>query len=208
MTGGPQEPREDLTPDAVPQDVERGADAPPAAAAHEPAPAPAPEEPAPAAEPVEVDPVAQVTAERDQYLDALQRLKAEFDNYRKRVDRDREAVRVAGVQELVSDLLPVIDNLERALEAAPGAEVAQIVEGVAMVRGQLSGILTGRGVEAIEAEGKPFDPEVHDAVTQHPSHEHEEGAVMHVLERGYRIGDTIIRPAKVVVAARPPGGDG
>ncbi len=197
-TGGTPEPQDDVTRPPVPDDVERGADVPPAAADAAPAPPDAVEQ---------VDPVAAVEAERDQYLDALQRLKAEFDNYRKRVDRDREVVRVAGVQDLVNDLLPVIDNLERALEAAPGAEVTQIVEGVAMVRGQLTGILTGRGVVAIEAEGRPFDPEVHDAVTQHPSDEHEEGAVMHVLEKGYRMGDTIIRPAKVVVAARPPGGD-
>lgn len=152
------------------------------------------------------DPVAAVSEERDRYLDALQRLKAEFDNYRKRVDRDREAAQVAGVQNLVSDLLPVIDNLERALGASEGAHAAQILEGVDMVRGQLVGLLSKRGIEAIEAEGQPFDPEVHEAVTQAPSEEHEDGSVMHVIEKGYRMGEVIIRPTKVVVAVRPPGG--
>jgi len=144
-----------------------------------------------------------VLAEREEYLDALQRLKAEFDNYRKRVERDREAQQRAGVRELVAELLPVIDNLERAVEALGGAG-APIVAGVEMVRGQLTGLLTGRGVEEIVAHAAAFDPEVHEAVAQHPTEEHAEGTVVHVAEKGYRIGDTVIRPAKVVVAARPP----
>jgi molecular chaperone GrpE len=145
-----------------------------------------------------------VAAERDEYLDALQRLKAEFDNYRKRVERDRDAAQRAGVRELVAELLPVIDNLERAVEALGGAG-APIVAGVEMVRGQLTGLLAGRGVEEIAAHATPFDPEVHEAVAQHPTDEHAEGTVVHVAEKGYRIGETVIRPAKVVVAARPPG---
>ncbi len=155
-------------------------------------------------EPVDADTYATVLAERDQYLDALQRLKAEFDNYRKRVDRDREAQHLAGVRQLCGDLLPVVDNLERALASAQGAEVGQIVVGVEMVRGQLASLLGGRGVEEIAAHSALFDPNVHEAVAQHPSDEHDEGTVVHVLEKGYRIGDTVIRPAKVVVAAPPP----
>lgn len=163
----------------------------------------------PAAAPEGGDALAEMEAERDRYLDALQRLKAEFDNYRKRVDRDREAVKVAGVQSLVGDLLPIVDNLERALAASTGAHIQQILEGVEMVRGQLASVLAGRGVEPIvSSEGQPFDPEVHDAVTQVPSVEHDDGAVVHVVEKGYRMGDVVIRPAKVVVAARPPGGGG
>jgi len=150
---------------------------------------------------------AKLTAERDQYLDALQRLKAEFDNYRKRVDRDREAQQVSAVRDLVAELLPVIDNLERAIANSPDdAATEQILTGVEMVRTQLRGVLSGRGVHEIEADGSVFDPEVHDAVAQHPSDEHDEGTVVHVLERGYRLGETVIRPAKVVVAAPPPGG--
>ena len=155
------------------------------------------------AEPVVVDAVDRIAAERDEYLDALQRLKAEFDNYRKRVERDREAQQKAGVRDLVAELLPVIDNLERAVEALGGAG-APIVAGVEMVRGQLTGLLAGRGVEEIAAHAAAFDPEVHEAVAQHATEEHAEGTVVHVAEKGYRIGDTVIRPAKVVVAARPP----
>ncbi len=147
---------------------------------------------------------AKVVAERDQYLDALQRLKAEFDNYRKRVDRDREAQQLSGVRELCGELLPVVDNLERALASSTGAETDQIVVGVEMVRGQLARLLGGRGVEEIAADAAQFDPNVHEAVAQHPSPDHDEGTVVHVLEKGYRIGETVIRPAKVVVAAPPP----
>ncbi len=144
-----------------------------------------------------------VVAERDEYLDALQRLKAEFDNYRRRVDRDREIQHLSGVRDLVAELLPVIDNLERAVLALGGAG-DQIVAGVDMVRGQLAGLLTGRGVEEIQAHSTPFDPAVHEAVAQHSTDEHDEGTVVHVAEKGYRLGQTVLRPAKVVVAARPP----
>lgn len=157
------------------------------------------------AEPVAAGEHRRVVEERDEYLDALQRLKAEFDNYRRRVERDREAQHVAGVRELVAELLPVIDNLERAVAALGGAG-DQIVTGVEMVRGQLAGLLAGRGVEEIAAHAEPFDPNVHEAIAQHPTHEHPEGVVVHVTEKGYRIGETVIRPAKVVVAAPPEAG--
>ena len=143
-----------------------------------------------------------VVAERDEYLDALQRLKAEFDNYRRRVDRDRELQHHAGVRELVGELLPVIDNLERAIEALGGAG-EQIVAGVEMVRGQLAGLLAGRGVEEIHAHSAAFDPTIHEAVAQHATDEHDDGTVVHVAEKGYRLGETVLRPAKVVVASRP-----
>ncbi len=148
-----------------------------------------------------------VVAERDEYLDALQRLKAEFDNYRRRVDRDRELQHHAGVRDLVGELLPVIDNLERAI-AALGGGGDQIVAGVEMVRGQLAGLLFGRGVEEIQAHRTAFDPTLHEAVAQHPTDEHDEGTVVHVAEKGYRLGQTVLRPAKVVVAARPPVEEG
>lgn len=152
-----------------------------------------------------VDPAdhAEVVAQRDEYLDSLQRLKAEFDNYRRRVDRDREIAQQSGVRDLVGELLPVIDNLERAVAALEGAD-GQIVTGVEMVRGQLTALLSGRGVEEIAAHAEPFDPTVHEAVAQHPTDEHPEGTVVHVAERGYRLGESVIRPAKVVVAASPP----
>jgi molecular chaperone GrpE len=174
---------------------------------------PAPEPPAGSAEAEEEAPapaeqngsedLARAEAERDQYLDALQRLKAEFDNYRKRTERDREAVATGAQRELVRGLLPVMDNLERAV-AALGERGDEIVAGLEMVRGQLAGLLAGHGVEEIEADGRLFDPNVHEAVAQLPSADHPEGAVVEVIEKGYRISDHVLRPSRVVVAATPP----
>jgi molecular chaperone GrpE len=174
---------------------------------------PAPEPPAGSAEAEEEAPapaeqngsedLARAEAERDQYLDALQRLKAEFDNYRKRTERDREAVVTGAQRELVRGLLPVMDNLERAV-AALGERGDEIVAGLEMVRGQLAGLLAGHGVEEIEADGRLFDPNVHEAVAQLPSADHPEGAVVEVIEKGYRISDHVLRPSRVVVAATPP----
>lgn len=144
------------------------------------------------------------TAERDQYLDALQRLKAEFDNYRKRTERDRQAVASGAAREVVRGLLPVMDNLERAL-AALGDQGEQIVAGVEMVRGQLAGVLAGHGVEEIAAIGHVFDPTVHEAIASVPSPDHPGGTVIEVVEKGYRHSDHVLRPTKVVVAAEPPG---
>jgi molecular chaperone GrpE len=144
-----------------------------------------------------------VAAERDQYLDALQRLKAEFDNYRKRTERDRQAVVVGAQGEVVRGLLPVMDNLERAV-AALGDRGEEIVAGLEMVRGQLAGLLAGHGVEEIAAAGLEFDPNVHEAVAQVPSEEHPHGAVVEVVEKGYRISEHVLRPSRVVVAAPPP----
>jgi molecular chaperone GrpE len=147
--------------------------------------------------------VALVTRERDDYLDQLQRTRADFDNYRKRVERERLLLQEAGVRELVSELLPVLDNLERALEAlvASGDEAAAgIVAGVDMVRQQLGGLLSGRGVEEIPAHGEAFDPNVHEAIQGVPSPDHPEGTVIAVVERGYRMSETVIRPARVVVS--------
>lgn len=153
------------------------------------------------------DDLARVSAERDEYLDQLQRTRADFDNYRKRVERERPLLAEAGVRDLVGELLPVLDNLERALEAlvAAGDEGARgIIAGVDMVKQQLGGLLTGRGVEEIPAEGRAFDPNVHEAVQGVPSPHHPEGTVVAVVERGYRMSDTVIRPARVVVSQGGP----
>ena len=148
------------------------------------------------------DTLDRLTAERDEYLDALQRLKAEFDNYRKRNERERQAVALAGVREVVRDLLPVVDNLERAV-AALGDHGGQVVAGLEMVRGQLAGLLAGHGVEEIDAQGQPFDPTVHEAIAQIPS-DHPGGTIVEVVEKGYRHADHVLRPTRVVVAAEPP----
>ncbi|MFM9018268.1 MAG: nucleotide exchange factor GrpE [Actinomycetota bacterium] len=149
------------------------------------------------------DDLARVGAERDDYLDQLQRTRADFDNYRKRVERERPMLAEAGVRDLVGELLPVLDNLERALEAlvAAGDDGAQgIVAGVDMVRQQLGALLVGRGVQEIPAHGEAFDPNVHEAVQSVPSPDHPEGTVVAVVERGYRMSDAVIRPARVVVS--------
>lgn len=145
-----------------------------------------------------------VGAERDQYLDALQRLKAEFDNFRKRNERDRQNVALGATRDVVRGLLPVMDNLERAV-AALGDQGEGIVAGLEMVRGQLAGLLTGHGVEEIPAHGEAFDPTVHEAIASIPSPGHPEGTVVEVVEKGYRQAEHVLRPTRVVIASRPAG---
>src|SRR5579864_2619865 len=155
-----------------------------------------------------VDELAAVAQERDDYLDRLQRLKAEFDNYRKRAARDQEAFVERANERLVKELLPVLDDLERALDAAAGHEEAKLEEGVALVHRALRETLTKEGLVEIETAGR-FDPHVHEALLSQPS-EAEEGSVIEVVQKGYRLGDRVLRPARVVVAApkETPGGDG
>ena len=161
------------------------------------------------AEPVEeLDELAAVARERDEYLDRLQRLKAEFDNYRKREARLQSERAQHASERLVKDLLPVLDDLERALEAAAKHEEAKLEEGVALVHRQLRDTLAKEGLVEIETEGR-FDPHVHEALLSQPS-EAEEGAVIEVVQKGYRLGDRVLRPARVVVSGpkEPAGGDG
>ena len=141
-----------------------------------------------------------VSLERDQYLDALQRLKAEFDNFRKRNDRERQSIATGATREVVRGLLPVMDNLERAV-AALGDQGEQIVAGLEMVRGQLAALLAGHGVEEIPASGEQFDPTVHEAIASTPSPGHPEGTVIQVIEKGYRQEDHVLRPTRVVIAS-------
>ena len=145
------------------------------------------------------DPLAQVTAERDEYLDLLQRTKADFENYRKRAVRDQERLVAHAHERLVKELLPVLDDLERALEAAERHEEAQLVEGVKLVQGALRKALEKEGLDEIETEG-PFDPHVHEAVLTQPGNGKESGSVLEVVQRGYRLGGKVVRPARVIVA--------
>jgi molecular chaperone GrpE len=156
----------------------------------------------------EVDELAAVTRERDDYLDRLQRLKAEFDNYRKRAARDQESLVARATERLVKELLPVVDDLERALEAASQHEEAKLEDGVRLVHRALRDTLTREGLVEIETEGQ-FDPHVHEALLSQPS-DADEGAVIEVVQKGYRLGDRVLRPARVVIAApmETPGGDG
>ncbi len=144
----------------------------------------------------------------DEYLNDLRRVAADFDNYRKRVARDSEAQVQRASESIVSELLPVLDNLERAVDASEHHEEAQVAEGVARVRQQLADILHRRGLEEIEAApGEPFDPHVHEALSHQPS-EHPEGVIAAVWQRGYRLGDRIVRAARVVVSSGPATGGG
>ncbi len=133
--------------------------------------------------------------ERDQYLDALRRLKAEFENSRKRQERDRARILSMASERLVQELLPVLDNLDRALEAG-----GDIREGVQATREQLAEVLAEEGLLPVASDGQPFDPNVHDAVMGQPSEEHEDGTIIQTFQRGYLLNGKPIRPAKVVVA--------
>ena len=142
-------------------------------------------------------------AEVEALKDQLLRMRAEFDNFRKRTAREIEHIRKTAAQDLILDLLPVVDNFERALEHA-GATDNGFVEGVAMVLEQCRDVLKARGLETIPGEGEPFDPNVHEAIAQLPSDGHPSGIVIEEYQRGYRMGGTIVRPAKVVVSNGPP----
>jgi molecular chaperone GrpE len=133
--------------------------------------------------------------ERDQYLDALQRLKAEFENSRKRQERERIRVLSMASERLVQELLPVLDNLDRALEAG-----GDIREGVQATRDQLAEVLGDEGLLPIASDGQPFDPNVHEAVMGLVSEEHDEGTIIQTFQRGYLLTGKPIRTAKVVVA--------
>ncbi|MDQ4127925.1 MAG: nucleotide exchange factor GrpE [Actinomycetota bacterium] len=133
--------------------------------------------------------------ERDEYLEALRRLKAEFENSRKRQERERARLHAMAAERLVQELLPVLDNLDRALEAG-----GDIREGVLATRNQLADVLGNEGLLPVASDGQPFDPNVHEAVMGRPSDEHEEGTILQTFERGYLLNGKPIRPAKVVVA--------
>jgi molecular chaperone GrpE len=143
-------------------------------------------------------PEVDVARERDEYLDALQRLKAEFDNYRKRVAREEAVLAARASERLVRGLVPILDDLERALEAADQHENAKLEEGVALVHRALADLLTREGLVEVATEGK-FDPHSQEALLAQPS-DAEEGTVIQVLQKGYRLGDHVLRPARVVIS--------
>ena len=137
-------------------------------------------------------------AERDDYFDRLQRLTADFDNYRKRAARDQAAFVERATERLVTELLPVLDALEGALESAGKHEEAKLEEGVRLVHRELVEALAREGLVEVETDGQ-FDPHVHEALVSQPSEE-EDGSVIEVLQKGYRLGDRVLRPARVVVS--------
>jgi molecular chaperone GrpE len=137
-------------------------------------------------------------AERDEYLALAQRTQADFENYRKRMGREVGAAESRGIAKVVKEILPALDNLELALQAAGDGEVA---DGFKLVRNEFLAGLARLGIEPYSPEGEPFDPSEHEAMSQQPFEGVETGTVASVYQQGYRIDGTVLRPARVVVAA-------
>ena len=137
--------------------------------------------------------------ERDEYLELARRTKADFENYRKRVSREASEALTRGKAELARELLPVIDNLERALEAPSGEDDA-LARGVSMVLDELRAKLAAAGVESFDPTGERFDPQLHEALSTQPAEGTEAGTVLETVEKGYRLNGQVLRPARVVVS--------
>lgn len=150
----------------------------------------------------ELDELAATAAQRDEYLALAQRTQADFENYRKRVARDAAAAEVRGLVRLARELLPALDNLDRALAHAGDADTDPVlIDGLRLVRRELSGALERAGIESYGAPGETFDPELHEAVAQAPHEGRGAGEIAEVYQSGYRIsGGGLIRPARVLVA--------
>jgi molecular chaperone GrpE len=149
------------------------------------------------------DELSQAIRQRDEYLDQLQRTRAEFVNYQKRAKSQADADRVFLISGLALDVLSVLDNFERAIEAARAANAPGIVEGLDMVHRQMLTALGKHGIEPIAVVGEMFDPNHHEAVMQQPDPSKPEGTVVGELSRGYKLRDRVLRPAKVAVSVVP-----
>lgn len=139
--------------------------------------------------------------ERDEFQDRWLRTSAEFDNYRKRTDRERRELGEMAAADLIRDVLPVVDDLGRALEAPGWGDDTGARLGVELIHRQLVDVLRKRGVEPIETVGHDFDPSWHEAVATEPADGHRDGEIIQELRPGYRIGNRLLRPAQVKVAA-------
>jgi molecular chaperone GrpE len=147
----------------------------------------------------DLDELVAIAAQRDEYLALAQRTQADFENYRKRVAKESAVAAERGVAKLAKELLPALDNLDRALEAAAAED--PLLEGVRLVRAELSAALARVGVESFDPKGEQFDPVHHEAMAQQPVEGAASGTVAEVYQPGYRLNGTVIRPARVVVAA-------
>jgi molecular chaperone GrpE len=148
------------------------------------------------------DKVDELTTERDEAKNRMMRVAADLENFRKRAHREKDELRRYGIDKVVLELLPVLDNLERALEHSQSADAGTIVDGVRMVHRQFVGALRKHGVEGFESKGEKFDPQKHEAIQQLESAEHETGTILEQYQKGYYLHDRLIRPALVVVARR------
>ena len=147
---------------------------------------------------VEEDPLARAERERDEFLDLSQRTRAELENYRKRAAREAAQAGERAKANLVRELLPVLDNLERALASA-GDDEQHLADGVKMVHAQLVAALEREGIQSFDPVGESFDPECHEALSTRE--DGESGLVLDVVEKGYSLNGTVLRPARVVVSA-------
>jgi len=146
--------------------------------------------------------LSQTQAQAQEYLDGWQRSRAEFANYKHRIERDRELMQQEAVIRVVTRYLPVLDDLERALQNQPQeGEGAAWAQGIELIYRKMLTALEADGVQPMKAEGKMFDPNLHEAIMQEESDEHESGQIISVLQKGYRIGERVLRPALVKVAA-------
>jgi molecular chaperone GrpE len=143
--------------------------------------------------------LAEAEAKAEEYLATAQHVAADFENYRKRAARDQESLVARAHERLVKALLPILDDLERALEAASAHEEATLEEGVSLVHRSLADLLAREGLDEIATDGA-FDPHVHEALLSQPAEDAEPGSVLQVLQKGYRLGDVVVRPARVIVA--------
>jgi len=153
-----------------------------------------------AAETSEPDLLEGLRQEKNALQERLLRTAAEFDNYRKRVDRERRDQADAAMADALEDLLPIMDNLELALSTSASEAAEPYRKGVELIHRQMQDVLKKRGVKLIEAVGTDFDPRVHQAVVHEVSSDHREGEVMQELRRGYMLGERLLRPAMVKVA--------
>ncbi len=147
--------------------------------------------------------IARLSEERTDLYDKLLRKQAEFENFRKRGEREMQEAYVRARADLLSDLLPVLDNFDLAVQHADTSNPDAVREGVHLIHKQLFDSLFRLGLEPIEADGQPFDPELHEAVATEPTDEAPDHTVLIVLQRGYRLGDRLLRPARVKVAVTP-----
>ncbi len=204
------DPEHDTPTPAQAEGAPSGGPPPAAASAGAPegaATADAPEEVAPQAAAAVAADLAELTkkaAERDEFLALAQRTQADFENFRKRASREQAAAESRGVARTVRELLPALDNLERALAAAevqPDGDEHHLAEGIRLVQAELMAAMGRVGVEGYSPKGEVFDPNVHEAMAQQPVDGAQTGTIVEVFQSGYRLGEAVIRPARVVVAA-------
>jgi len=147
--------------------------------------------------------LASADKEAEEYLDYLKRLKAEFENYKKRSLKEREKMAKLAIEDLIKELLPVMDDLERALNSAKQSkDLSVLMEGVRMTLGQLKNVLKKKGLEEIKAEGEEFDPYIHEAVMQVELNKYPDNLVVEEMRKGYKLNDRILRPSMVKVNKR------